>query len=97
MMRNTDRPRAGDALDLSLSLQILEELLELERDRLKTAVEIEKRRDIVFPETTVIIRDIERLITEVERRRGLDPDAAGKKTTSKAPAIADDETGLKRW
>ena len=45
-----------------------EELLEIERERLRTAREIEKRREMVFPETTVIVRDIERLLVEIERR-----------------------------
>lgn len=96
MTDTTDRPKAGDGLDLSLSLAILEELLDLERRRLKSAVEIEERRDIVFPETTVIIRDIERLIIEVERRKGIDPDATAVKSTKPAAPL-DDAAGLKRW
>jgi hypothetical protein len=97
MQDTPDRPKAGDGLDLSLSLSILEELLELERRRLKSAVEIEERRDIVFPETTVIIRDIERLITEVERRKGIEPDIAAAVKSTKPSAPLDDAGGLKRW
>lgn len=37
------------------------ELLAIERERLATAVRIEKDRNIVFPETSVIIHDIMRL------------------------------------
>lgn len=40
----------------------------MERDRLKVALRIEDERNIVFPETTVIVRDIERLTMEIEKR-----------------------------
>jgi hypothetical protein len=46
----------------------LKELLAVERGRLQVALQIEKDRKIVFPETTVIIRDIERLTLEIEKR-----------------------------
>jgi len=39
--------------------------LSIERERLKTAVKIEKERNIVFPETTIIIRDIQKLTEAV--------------------------------
>lgn len=65
MENTTERPRAGDPPKLTEPLPILKELLEIERERLKVALEIEKKRSIVFPETTVIIRDIERLIEAV--------------------------------
>ena len=60
-----ERPRAGDPPKLTEPLPILKELLGIERQRLVVALEIEQKRDVVFPETTVIVRDIERLLTEV--------------------------------
>ena len=53
-------------------LDILKELLAAERTRLETALRIEAERRIVFPETTVIIRDIQKLIGEIARREGRD-------------------------
>jgi len=41
---------------------VLRHLLEVEMDRLETARRIENERRIVFPETTVIIRDIQKLM-----------------------------------
>jgi len=43
----------------------LKELLEIERERLRVAVRIEKDRNIVFPETSVIIHDIWKLLTAI--------------------------------
>jgi hypothetical protein len=63
-----ERPRAGDPPQLNAPLEILRELLRTERDRLQVALKIERDRSIVFPETTVIIRDIERLTLEIEKR-----------------------------
>ena len=63
-----ERPRAGDPPQLTAPIDILRELLSVERDRLPVALRIEKERSIVFPETTVIIRDIERLTLEIEKR-----------------------------
>jgi hypothetical protein len=62
------RPVAGDAPNLSAGTEILRELLAIERERLKVAREIEERRAVVFPETSVIVRDIERLVLEIEKR-----------------------------
>ncbi len=70
----TDRPKAGEPPDLTQPTEILRYLLGIECDRLQVALSIEAKREIVFPETTVIIRDIERLTAEVERR---DLEAAG--------------------
>jgi hypothetical protein len=61
-------PVAGDAPDLSAGTEILRELLAIERERLVVAREIERERRIVFPETSVIVRDIERLLKEIEGR-----------------------------
>ena len=56
------RPECNDkAPDLTQSKEILKRLLEIELQRLETAVRIEKERNIVFPETTIIIRDIQKL------------------------------------
>jgi len=45
---------------------MLQHLLTVELDRLEVARRIEKERDIVFPETTVIIRDIQKLNAAIE-------------------------------
>ena len=44
------------------SIEILKSLLAIEWQRLETAVAIEKERSIVFPETTIIIRDIQKIM-----------------------------------
>lgn len=49
------------APDLNQSKDLLIKLLEIELDRLDTAVRIEKERKIVFPETSIIIHDIQKL------------------------------------
>ena len=57
-----DRPEcAQKAPDIDQSNELLEKLLAIELGRLDTAVRIEKERNIVFPETTIIIRDIQKL------------------------------------
>lgn len=68
MGNDKERPRAGDPPRLKAPVEILKDLLVIELDRIETAVAIEKKRDIVFPETSVIIRDIERLTLEIEKR-----------------------------
>jgi hypothetical protein len=92
-MAKASRPRAGDPPDLGAPLLILRELLEIQRERLRTAREIEKRREMVFPETTVIVRDIERLLAEIERRES--PPEGGSGDGSPAPPRPADE--LERW
>jgi hypothetical protein len=62
------RPKAGEPPQLDAPLDVLRELLAVERARLTIALAIEAKRSIVFPETTVIVRDIERLLAEIERR-----------------------------
>ncbi len=47
--------------DVNQSQAILKKLLEVELNRLETAVRIEKERKIVFPETSIIIHDIQKL------------------------------------
>jgi hypothetical protein len=68
------------AIDLTERHEILRGLLESERARLANALRLEKERSIVFPETTVIIRDIERLVDAL----GL-PDTRQKSETSLDP------------
>lgn len=69
MGNREDRPRAGvSAPPLDGTLQVLRELLTVERARLETATRIEKERSIVFPETTIIIRDIQKLLAAIERK-----------------------------
>jgi len=63
--QSTQRPRAGDPPKLDQPVEILKELLEIERNRLKVAVRIEEERKIVFPETSVIIHDIEKLVRAI--------------------------------
>jgi len=92
-MARQSRPRAGDPPDLGAPLAILRELLEIERDRLRTAREIEQRREMVFPETTVIVRDIERLLAEIERR---EEPPAGQSSPQPAPT-ASGLGDLERW
>ena len=69
-MGNTaDRPipRSG-TIDPEAAREILWELLGIERVRLAQAVAMEKERKIVFPETTVIIRDIEHLVSALHKK-----------------------------
>ncbi len=54
-------PRSGP-IDASEKSEILHELLVIERARLAEACRIEAERRIVFPETTVIIKDIKSLL-----------------------------------
>jgi len=93
MSGKASRPRAGDPPKLTAPLEILEELLDIERERLRTAREIEKRREMVFPETTVIVRDIERLLVEIERRKE-PPPGPGAPTPAPAPSALGE---LERW
>lgn len=49
------------APDLKQSRELLQKLLAIELERLEVAVRIERERRIVFPETSIIIRDIQKL------------------------------------
>ena len=63
MDSSKERPRANVAPpDLNNPEEILRNLLRIEWGRLETAKRIEEERNIVFPETTVIIRDIQKLM-----------------------------------
>ena len=79
----TDRPQAGEPPDLTQPTEVLRFLLGVECRRLEVALSIEAKRELVFPETTVIIRDIERLTAEVERR---DAEATGAGAAAPAKA-----------
>lgn len=59
-------------IDANAATEILTELLAIERVRLAQAVEMEKTRKIVFPETTVIIKDVERLVAILAGRNVAD-------------------------
>ena len=69
------RPRANpQPPQVDAELDVLRELLTIERARLKVALRIEDERKIIFPETTVIIRDVERLLAAVTaKERGEEP------------------------
>ena len=58
--------------DLTQQEDILERLLNIELQRLNIAVRIENERNIVFPETTVIIHDIVKLSKTIEDRNNVD-------------------------
>ena len=45
--------------------EVYEELLAIERERLQVAVRIERERGFVFPETSVIVRDVRTLAEKV--------------------------------
>lgn len=61
-LRPVPLPRAPD---LGLHLGILTELLQVQRERLLEARELERSRGFIFPETTVIARDVARLSAAV--------------------------------
>jgi len=65
MAKSTKRPRTGAPPALDEPKDILLELLDAERARLKVALRIEEERKIVFPETSIIIRDIQKLIVAI--------------------------------
>jgi len=71
MEQSTTRARAGAPPQIDAPLDILRELLAVNRKRLAVARRIEEERNTVFPETSVILRDILhilRIMTEIERR-----------------------------
>lgn len=47
--------------------ELLKYLLKAEKGRLEVALQIERDRETVFPETTVIIRDIQKLHATIQR------------------------------
>ena len=74
MVADTTRPRPGDPPELDGDLETLRELLDIEKARLRTARLIEEKREIVFPETSVIVRDILKIMAAIEtREKGEEP------------------------
>ena len=61
-----DRPECNPVPpDIAQTVEVLKYLLQVEMKRLETAMRIEGERNIVFPETTVIIRDIQKLMRAI--------------------------------
>ncbi len=68
MEHRGDQPRPRpEPPPLDGSKEALEYLLKVEQERLETAVRIERERQIVFPETSIIIRDIQKLMDALGR------------------------------
>lgn len=65
MGSSTERARAGNPPALDSDRETLQELLEIEKARLRTARLIEEKREIVFPETSVIVRDIMKIMAAI--------------------------------
>lgn len=63
-----------------LAREVLIDLLSIERERLKVALRIEQERRIVFPETTVIIKDIERLLDKILGKDSIDTESGPEYT-----------------
>ena len=64
-----ERPLPGlPTIGVDGELPVLRELLEIERERLRQALALEAKRSIVFPETTVILHDVERLLAKVREK-----------------------------
>ena len=85
MEESAERARANDTPPvLTGSLDSLKRLLEIEERRLEIAVAIEKKRDIVFPETTVIIHDIMKIQAAIDKLTG-GGEEQKKKTSTDIP------------
>ena len=69
MGNSETRPGAGVPVDVNQPEDILQKLLDIELNRLDVACRIEKERNIVFPETTVIIHDILKLKEAIEQKK----------------------------
>jgi hypothetical protein len=77
MENSPEKPRASSKPpDLNNVTEVLQALLIIEWERLEVAKRIEDERNIVFPETTVIIRDIQKLMGALHMKR------AGQETDS---------------
>ena len=81
-----DRPQPGPPPVIEGPLELLRYLLQIERERLEVAVEIERKREIVFPETSVIIHDIMKLQDAIERK--------AKRVSQRVAAALPDEDAL---
>lgn len=64
-----ERPSTGVPVNTKQSKEILQKLLDIELERLGVACRIEKERNIVFPETTIIIRDIQKLSAAINGKQ----------------------------
>ena len=68
MGKSTKSPRCNaKPPELNQGNADLEKLLAIEWRRLEVAERIEKERNIIFPETTIIIRDIQKLLKALNR------------------------------
>lgn len=86
MAKSTKRPRTGAPPALDEPKEILLELLNAERARLKVALRIEDERSIVFPETSIIIRDIQKLTMAVYGKgESPSPESAESELTFEPP------------
>ena len=65
-------PRPGPPPRLDEPVEILRHLRAQNLQRLGVARRIERERDFVFPETTVIMRDVWKYTLEIERREKVD-------------------------
>jgi hypothetical protein len=59
----------------------------LQKRRLAMAAEMEAKRGIVFPETTTIAKDVEKLTTAIEKRRNKPGATTTVRTVSRNDAI----------
>lgn len=67
MARGTETPGCNpDPPDLTATPDLLRHLLAVELERLDVALQVELERRIVFPETTIIIRDIQKLRAAID-------------------------------
>ena len=71
--------------------EVLKKLLDIELKRLDVAVRIEGERSIVFPETTVIIRDIQKLTAAINGKDVIETDNKSQAKSDK------DNEGLPDW
>jgi hypothetical protein len=77
--------------------EVYEELLAIERERLAVAVRIERERGFVFPETTVIVRDVRFLAEKVYGPApSTDRDGSGEAGAALAPP-SEGEGDEGRW
>jgi len=88
-------PRCSpDPPPVEASAEFLRYLLDIELERLETARRIERERGFVFPETTVIIRDILKLRAAL--LQGETPEAATPEVEDTAASTGDLEDLLRQ-
>lgn len=71
------RPWPGTPPPLGADVETTEWLLEIAKWRLLNAVKMETDRNIVYPETTVISRDVQRLMKRVRALQSAEIDVEG--------------------